>query len=125
MFNSILVELEILSSSITSVQIKEYENAVEQYKEDMDFFERMGIGTEPKAPDHPEEDVQYKKVHYNFSNKVIKSWLASFDPQRKVDIIVVDVYDADTNTLEQLNIKMLSKQWKKFLESNGAIHTKP
>lgn len=115
------VPLEILSSSISSAEIKVYETQMQEYHEQVEQCERMGFGKIPDQPTAPGENTEYKTVNLNIAAFTITSWTEAYDSQRDHPIVVVDVVNLD-GVGEQMNIKLTGSEFQSLIEHLGAFH---
>jgi len=115
------VPLEILSSSVSAVEIKAYETQMQEYHEILEQNERMGFGKDPDQPVAPGENTEYKTVNLNLAAFTITSWCEAHDSQRNHPIVVVDVINLD-GVSEQMNIKLTGNEFQSLIESLGAFH---
>ena len=117
------IPLNMLTSSITSKQIKAYEAQMETYNTLNQDYERMGMGSAPKEPKPPSEEPAYKTIYFNITEVTILNWMESYDETRSHTIIVADLIGPD-GVHEQVNLKYTSAEWIKLLGKIGVVHGK-
>ena len=129
------VELEILSQDINYTEYEEYEELMEEWEQEMEEFGKehkkmsdLGIDVsdkEPKRPTPPkEEKPNYKKINFNFSDKIITSWSSQWDKENEHEIIIVESYlkSSVIGAVNQYNVKMSRKDWIELITKLGAIN---
>ena len=135
LFGHYFVELEILSQDINYTEYEEYEELMEEWELEMEEFGKehkkmsdLGIDVsdkEPKRPTPPKgEKPNYKKINFNFSDKIITSWASQWDKENKHEIIILEYYlkSSVIGTVNQYNVKMSRKDWVELITKLGAIN---
>jgi len=135
LFGHYFVELEILSQDINYNEYGEYEDAMLRWELEMEEFwkehkkmSELGIDVSDKEPRKPtppkEEKPNYKKINFNFSDKIITSWTSQWDKENEHEVIIVEYYlkSSVIGAVNQYNVKMSRKDWIKLITKLGAIN---
>lgn len=126
------VELEILSQDINYTEfeelMEEWELEMEEFGKEHKKMSDLGIDVsdkEPKRPTPPKgEKPNYKKINFNFSDKIITSWASQWDKENEHEIIIVEYYlkSSVIGAVNQYNVKMSRKDWVELITKLGAIN---
>ncbi len=120
----VFVQLNILSGKITKREIDEYNEALEEYEENLEQASRLGLEGNLRRPVEPKYKTGYKRMNFNLCDKVFSNWVEEWDEDNECQIVVVDCYSRVNSEFMQYHIKATETQWMNLLEQFGAVHTK-
>jgi hypothetical protein len=120
LINDYFVELKVLASTFTNEDKEKYELEIEEYEEELEKSERMGLDFKMSRPTPNMIEPDFKSMWINMGAMVILNFTEEWDKKRDQPVIIIEYTDEDNSAVSQMQINILLKDWIEVLKSFGA-----
>jgi len=120
LINDYFVELKVLASTFTNEDKERYEREIEEYENQVETSDRLGIEFRGSKPVPNMVEADFKPMWINMGAMVILNFTEEWDKKREQPIIIIEYTDEDNSAVSQMQINILLKDWIEVLKSFGA-----
>lgn len=120
LMNDYFVELKVLATTFTNADKEKYEQALVDYEEELEKYERMGLDNTPARPVPNMDKPEFKSMWINMGAMVILNFTEEWDKERDCPVIIIEYTDEDNSAVSQMQINTTITEWTNLLKSIGA-----